>query len=302
MTADTFEAFLSGVRSRGDAATWASEAGELFDELTARWELDLGAPVPTGPDAYAVAAVRAGERPVILRLAVPDGWFVDEVAALSHWNGEGAVRLIDHDLRGAMLLEQPLPGDPLSDHDDEDEALALAAGVLERLWIPDPGGLLGVDAEVGEWLRTMPGRHHMAGRPFERELIHEATATGRDLLGTSSERRLLHGDLRLANVVRDSDGFVAVEPRPLVGERTFDAASLIRDAPEVLAADPVAGAARVQHRFDVVASRLGLDRARLQMWTFVVSVDDTLWNFEAGSRVAGRERLAVTEMVRAIRV
>jgi streptomycin 6-kinase len=303
MTADTFEGFLAATRDRigADAEAWTRDAGDLFDEVTARWELDLGddALDATG---YAVSAVRAGERPVTLRLAYPDGWFHDEVAALVHWNGEGVVELIDHDPRGAMLLARPVPGDDLRGHDDEDEALGLAAGVLERVWIPDPGGLRTVVEEVGEWLRTMPGRHHLAGTPFDRDLLHEATGLGRDLLTTSTERVLLHGDLDLGNVRRASDGFVAVDPKPLVGERTVDATALIRDSPGALAADPVAGAARVQHRFDVLADRLSLDRARLQMWSLVILVDYTLWDFESGARRSGQQRLKVTEMVRAIRV
>lgn len=302
MTADTFEAFLAQTRDRvgPEADPWTAAANDLFDELTARWELDLGDPVASS--AFTVAAVRAGERPVLLRIAYPDGWFFDQVAALVAWDGAGAVGLIDHDPRGAMLLERPLPGDHLGEHDEEDEALSLAAGVLEKLWIPDPGGLQSVTDEVGEWVRTMPGRHHLAGRPFERELIDEAVATARDLLATQGQPVLLHGDLTLEHVVRGSDGFVALEPMPLIGERAFDVTGLLRSAPQILAADPVAGAARVQHRFDVLAGRLELERVRLQMWSFVVALDDTLWNFESRARAAGQARLKVTEMIRAIRV
>jgi len=78
MTADTFEAFLDRTKDRvgPEADPWTAAANDLFDELTARWELDLGDPVASS--AFTVAAVRAGERPVLLRIAYPDGWFFDD--------------------------------------------------------------------------------------------------------------------------------------------------------------------------------------------------------------------------------
>jgi len=304
MTTDTFRAFLEGASASlgGGATAWAEAAPAWLDELRERWELVLGDEIDRGRDTYVVTAVRAGERPVTLQLVYPDGWFHDRVAALTRWDGEGVVALIDHDPRGAMLLDRPIPGDPLSDMDDEEAALGLAAGVMEELWIPAPGDLRSVDEEAGEWVRTMPARHHLAGRPFSRELIHEAVAGARDLFATPGEQVLLHGDLRLANVVRGSDGYVAVDPRPLVGERAFDATALLRDDPTAIAADPVAGAMRVQRRFELLTGRLGLDRVRLQMWTFVVLVDATLWAFESGARAYGDAELAVTQLVRELRV
>ena len=300
---DTFEAFLAGGSASlgGAAEAWAEAGPAWLEELRDRWELELGDEVDRGRDTYVVEAVRGGGRPVTLQLVYPDGWFHDRVAALTRWDGEGAVELIDHDLRGALLLDRPIPGDDLAGRDEE-EALGLAADVLSRLWVPDPGGFRSVAEEAGEWVRTMPARHHLAGRPFSRELIHEAVAGARDLFATPTEQVLLHGDLRLANVLRGSDGYLAIDPRPLVGEREFDATALVRDDPVALAADPVDGARRVQRRFDLLVERLGLDRVRLQMWSFVVLVDATLWSFEAGVRGYGDAELAVTQLVRELRV
>jgi streptomycin 6-kinase len=304
MTTDTFEAFLAGGSASLGAAAgdWADAGPAWLEELIARWELELGDEVDRGRDTYVVAAERGGERPVTLQLVYPDGWFHDRVAALTRWDGEGAVALIDHDPRGALLLDRPIPGDDLTAQGDEDEALGLAADVLARLWVPAPDDMRTVDQEAGEWVRTMPARHHLAGRPFSRELIHEAVAGARDLFATPSATVLLHGDLRRANVLRGSDGYVAVDPRPLVGEREFDVTALVRDDPVRLADDPVAGARRVQSRFDLLAERLELDRVRLQMWSFVVLVDATLWSFESGARAYGDAELAVTQLVRELKV
>jgi streptomycin 6-kinase len=313
MSTDTLGAFLADIGARfGTAsAAWTEAAPGLLDELRDRWELTLEDPLEPGDAAYAVPGTRGGDRPIVLRLSYPDGWFHDEVAALASWNGEGVVELIDHDPRGVQLLARALPGtslreelggDPLPDEEAEDDALGVASGVLERLWIPGPDDLRTVAEEVGEWVRTMPGRHSLAGRPFPRELVDEAASFVRDLVATPTGSVLLHGDLHLGKVRRSTDGYVAVDPRPLVGEREFDASAVIRDTPEALVEVRAEGRRRLQHRFDVVADRLGLDRTRLQMWSFVILVDYTLWAFESGHAAFGRTQLAITEMTRKLEV
>ncbi|HEX6843964.1 MAG TPA: aminoglycoside phosphotransferase family protein [Actinomycetota bacterium] len=284
----------------GDAAKpWGTGLRALVDELVTRWELDLGDPAETGGVAYAVPATRSGDRSVVLKLAYPDAWFFEEIAALSQWDGNGAVTLLDHDPRGAQLLAGVEPGTPLAALEDEDEALERAAAVAERLWIPDPGGIATVTSEAQEWGRTMLGRHHLAGRPFERELVHEAAGAIRDLIATAPRGVLLHGDLTLANVLDGGEhGDVATNPRPLVGEPEFDAAALLRSSPDVLAADPEHARDRVQHRFDLVRERLGLEGSRLKSWALAVSVDEAIWDFEQGAISAGRRQTDIARFVR----
>lgn len=299
------ETFRSTTEERlGDAAKpWVAGVRGLLDELATRWELELGAPYEDGTASYKVRGVRSGTHPVDLKLAYPDGWFFEETAALSHWDGNGAVTLLDHDPRGAQLLARLEPGTPLAALDDEDDALTRAVAVLERLWIPDPGQIATVASEAQEWARTMLGRHHLAGRPFERELVHEAVGAIRDLLATTPRGVLLHGALSLSNILDAGEqGDLAIDPKPLVGEPEFDVAALLRDTPAKLAADPEEGRERVQHRFDLLRDRLGLDGGRLKSWTLAVAVDEAIWDFELGAGAIGRQQAAVARMVRDLQV
>jgi streptomycin 6-kinase len=145
----------------------------------------------------------------------------------------------------------------------------------------------------------MLGRHHLAGRPFERELVHEAAGAIRDLIATAPRGVLLHGDLTLANVLDGGEGGdVAVNPRPLVGEPEFDAAALLRSGADALSRDPEHARDRLQHRFDVLRDRLGLDGARLKSWALAVAVDEAIWDFEQGAISVGRRQTDVARFVR----
>ncbi len=303
MPADAFDEFLAAVRSQHgmDAEIWIEAAPTLHDELVLRWELELTEILGEDPSTYVAAGTRSGETPVMLKIAFPDGWFAEELAALIHWGGAGAVAVIDHDPRGAMLLERPDPGTPLADDPDGDHALEIACGVAERLWIANPGGIAHLSGEVLEWARTMPARHHLANRPFERVLIHEAVTAIRDLVPTQHEQVLLHGDLHLGNIVRSGeDGWVAVAPRPLIGERAFDAAASVHGGPENLMANRAGSKALLGHRVDLVSEHLGIDRERLRRWSLAIVTDYALWDFEAGLRERGKARAEVAEMLRTL--
>jgi streptomycin 6-kinase len=293
---------VTSARLGADAEPWLATLDGFIQTLRARWGLDLGEPYERGEIGWTVRATRDRE-PVVLKITFPDGWFDEETAALTAWSGDGAVRLLGSDENGAQLLERAEPGTSLLEEEDEDSALQVAAGIMERLWLPDPGSITPVADEVTEWARTMPGRHHLIGRPFERTMVDEAVAVLRDLAASPTERFLLHGDLHLGNVLAaEREPWLAIDPKPLIGERAFDVAALIRDKQEGLVEDPAAGRLRVQHRFDLLAERFDLDRDRLKGWSVGIMTDYALWCFEVGDTECGERQAEVARMLRDLQV
>lgn len=304
--APSLSEFAEWTRARvgPDAEPWLEVLPALIDELTAAWQLDdLGEPYTGGYIGYTVPATRAGSEPLVLKVSYPDGWFAEEVAALTRWNGVGAVRLIEHDPRGAQLLERAEPGTPLLDEADEDAALETAAEVLETLWVPDPGGITAVATETLQWAASMPRRHDEADRPFERVLVHEAMEGIRMLVPTQPEKVLLHGDLHMGNVLAASRRpWLAVDPKPLIGERAFDVTALIRDKRDELVADTDAGRERVQRRFDLLCERLRLDRKRVKAWSVAIMVAYALGDWAEGYLDEGRQQIEVARMLLDLRL
>jgi streptomycin 6-kinase len=280
---------------------WLARLSGLTTELVERWELELGRPFAGASLGYTVAAARAGADPVVLRITYPDGWFPEEVAALVHWDGEGAVELIDHDPRGAMLLERAVPRTALSGDRDEDAAMMLAAGVMERLWIAGPSHITRVVDEVGGWAATFRDRNDALGTPVPRDLADEAVTSMEELIASPREELLLHGDLHLGNVLSaEREPWLAIGPKPLVGDREFDVTALIRDGAEGLAGDARART-RLQRRFDALTERLSCDRERSRAWSIAVTTDHALSCCEEGLRDIGAGHLALAELLRGLR-
>jgi len=296
-TGPALETFSAATRARfgDDAAGWLSGVENLVEELGSRWSLEVGAGTAT-EEAYLVEVVRAGE-PLVLEVSYPDGWWAETTAAFEAWRGDGTVRLFEHDPRGARLLERT-GGMPSGS--DEPAILRDVCAIAPRLWIAPPDGITTVAVEVRAWAAEIQERHVRAGRPFERELVRSAMDTLSTLGPTQGERVLLHGDLHLASLALADERRVLIGPRPLVGEREFDVASLVRDAPLALLNDVNEGRRRVKERVDLVVEELGCNPNRLKGWAVATGVDQGIWCAENGDHGTGTALVETARMIRAI--
>lgn len=251
-------------------AEWLGRLPALVSECADRWSLEVDAPYETHVSLVAPARLHDGT-PAVLKVNFPEEETEREPDALAFWNGEGAVRLLASDEEHrALLLERCLPGTTLWALEDEDEANRIAARLLLRLWRSPPANhrfrLLA--GETLRWAAELHRDWEELGRPFERELLDEAVAACRELGPSQGELVVLHQDFHGGNVLCSRrEPWLAIDPKPLAGEREFDAASLLRDRRWTLR-EPGA-AHRIRRRLDLLASELAVDRERMRLWGIV---------------------------------
>jgi streptomycin 6-kinase len=249
-------------------AEWLARLPRIAADCAERWSLRLAQPFEPGHISLVVAAERADGRPAVLKVNFPEPESEHEAAALEHWNGAGAVRLLEHDPeRRALLVEQCLPGTQLWAIEDDEEATRIAASVLARLWRPAPAshGFRPLAVEAARWAEEIPSDWETLGRPFERGLLEAAVGALRELGPSQGPAVVLHQDFHGGNVLRsEREPWLAIDPKPLCGEREFDAASLLRDRRWLLR-EPGSGA-RIRRRLDLLVAELGLDRERTRGW------------------------------------
>jgi streptomycin 6-kinase len=252
-------------------------------ELVEEWSLELGSPFEPAHIALVVPARCEDGSAAVLKVNFPEPESEQEPDALACWDGAGAVRLLAReDERRALLIERCLPGTALWEV-EEDEANEIAAGVLAELWRARPAGeFRPLGDEAARWAESLPVTWEAAGRPFEAALLDEAVEFLR-AAAAPEDVVLLHQDLHGGNVLSSARGWLVIDPKPLVGERAFDVASLLRDRRDDLARDPDA-AGRIRRRLDFYSDRLGLDRERVRGWGIAHAL---AWGFEGGRPLAG---------------
>jgi streptomycin 6-kinase len=219
-------------------------------------------------------ALPAGD--AVLKISFPHRESEHEAAALAHWDGNGAVRLLEYNVeRNALLLERCLPGTSLLQLPEQDayrHAAAVVRKLGERPAAPD-APFTPIAETAARWARELPERWQAAGQPFERELLDATVAALHELPPTQGELVVCHQDFHRGNVLAaQREPWLAIDPKPVVAERAFDTAALIRDGPGDL-----------HWRLDFLASELELDRERMRRWAIAHTV---AWGFsEAEPRV-----------------
>lgn len=255
-------------RGEPGGAAWLERLPRLVAECAELWSLRLAEPFEAHISYVAPAELPDGRR-AVLKVNFPEPESEREPDALLHWNGDGAVRLFAHDpSRRALLVERCEPGTQLWQVPDEEEANRAAAAVLRRLWRPPPAehAVRLLADQAASWAAELPACWEGLGRPFERALLEEAVGFLREAGPSQGEPVLLHQDFHGGNVLRATrEPWLAIDPKPLVGEREFDTASLLRDRRPELLGDPGA-AARMRRRLDQLAAGLDLDRERMCGW------------------------------------
>jgi streptomycin 6-kinase len=114
-------------------------------------------------------------------------------------------------------------------------------------------------------------------------ILAKSAAAARALLGSPQEIVALHGDVHHGNVLDGGDrGWLAIDPKGVLGERGFDYANLFRNPDAAVAAAP----GRLQRQVRVVAEEGKLDPKRLLTWILAYAGLGAAWTMDSGGEDA----------------
>ena len=195
----------------------------------------------------------------------------DEAAGLRAWDGDGAVRVLAAHADAtvtALLLERLRPGTPLSlrPGPEQDEVLT---GLLRRLWITPPAGhgFRPLAALCDAWAAEAEPDL----RDLDPGLVREGLALFRALPRDDTAQVLLTTDLHAGNVLAARRApWLAIDPKPYVGDPAYDVLQHLLNDPARLEADPRGFAGRV-------AGLAGLDADRVRAWLVARCVVEAAW-------------------------
>jgi streptomycin 6-kinase len=235
----------------------------------ARWDLVPDGEMIATPSSF-LLPVRHRGQPAMLKIAREE----EERRGgrlMAWWDGDGAARVLAHDDR-ALLLERATGPRTLAamvaagGDDEATRILCAAATRLHALRRRPPPELL----PLSRWFEALSPAAGIHGG-----LLAQANAAARDLLATPREVMPLHGDIHHGNVLdAGARGWIAIDPKGLLGERTFDFVNILRN--------PDAATALARKRFDrqveVLVDAAALDRTRLLKWTLAFAGLSAAWH------------------------
>src|SRR5215212_1132279 len=252
-----------------------------LDQLQAKaagWKVTLDETRET-PTSLLGFGSRVGRR-VVIKLSKYAGDESHSGKVLEAFAGDGAVRVYQSET-GAVLLERLEPGEQLVDvvkKDEDEEATKILAQVIGKLANHAPP----IDCPtVEDWGRGFDRYVRSGDQQIPQELVREAGRLYQDLAATQRTTMLLHGDLQHYNVLFDDQrGWVAIDPKGLVGELEYEIGALLRspvELPEVFA-----NPATITRRLETLTTLLQLDHSRVLTWSFAQAILSAIWDVEDG--------------------
>lgn len=248
------DSFLSGV---GEAnREWRARVPALMETYLQRWGLHLDGEFILGNNAVVQLVRTAGGTPAGLRLQ--DQQEVSDWIALELWDGDGAVRLFDHDQDDGVLLLERLDHTKNLDALPIDDAATVAGRLRARLSRPAPPQIRTLQASAAQWAQELPDAPMLPPR-----IVDEAVSICQSL-GPGATQYLVNEDQYYHNVLAaDREPWLVIDPTILAGDCEYGLTPLIYGRLEESTTD------RLMATF-IETEDLDPDKARA--WTFVGAV------------------------------
>lgn len=114
---------------------WLKQLPITIEKLAKHWSLQHLQPVTNMSYNYVALAMQQ-HTPVVLKISCDPQLILDEYQALKHFNGQGAINIIDFDKKhNALLLTQALPGETLAVERSKNitECITIYCEVIQKL-------------------------------------------------------------------------------------------------------------------------------------------------------------------------
>ncbi len=230
-----------------------------------------------------IYTVTHDNEPVILKLLAAAE--VDEqrgAAALRTFDGHGAVRLLRYD-DGAQLMEYAA-GEilvALVERGADEDATRIIAQVIKQLHsVPQDvphDGLISLE----RWFNALMERAAQDRQAGIASIYVRGAALAARLLTEPQQIRVLHGDIQHYNIRNSARGWLAFDPKGVVGERTYDCANTLCNPvmPEL-----VHNETRLLNNAAILADALDIELWRVLAFTYAYACLNAGWWTKLGDR------------------
>jgi streptomycin 6-kinase len=190
------------------------------------------------------------------------------------WSGSGAARVMERD-ENAILMERAVSDASLADvaRQRDDDASRIICTVLAQLHAPRgqaPTALV----PLKEWFEPLRTAAKARGGMFGM-----SASVASDLLSSQRDIVVLHGDMHHGNVLDFGPrGWLAIDPKGIVGERYFDYANIFCNPDAETATTP----GRLSRQARVIAEAARLEHDRLLAWIVAWAGLSAAFNLDDG--------------------
>lgn len=263
-----------------------SPAETALSRAMIRWSLTKSTLVAETATSWIFRVEQNGRNYAVLKILKPENAADERRGShLMNWyGGEGAATVFD--THGDTLFMEWLDGGTLGDavragHDAEATiAVCTVVANLHRPRAEAPDDLIPLrqrfEALFTTNVRAWP---HTA-----RDLYARASGIALKLFDKPTPSIPLHGDLHHDNIMSSDRGWLAIDPKGVIGDPLYEVANIFRNP--VGAPALVADSRRIMALCDAFEGRLGFNRKRMLGYAAAQSALSACWDLEAGNAIS----------------
>lgn len=250
-----------------------------------RWSLTKSTPIADSPASAIFRVEQNGRNFAALKILKPLA--AEEKrrgAQLMNWyGGVGAATIFD--IHGDTIFMEWLDGGTLGDavragHDDQ--ATIALCSLVASLYRPRPDAPQSLsplrerfqalfDADVRNWPHTA------------RDMYARASGIALKLFDRPTAQIPLHGDLHHDNIMSSDRGWLAIDPKGLLGDPAYELANAFINPAG--AQERIKDSRRIAAMADMVAERLGHNRKRVLGWASAHAALSACWSIRNGNAI-----------------
>ena len=258
---------------------WLATLPAVTTELAQQWELSDLFPIENLSYNYILSGFQ-GTQPIIVKIGFNPQEIEKEFRTLKALKSHCVVDILAYNSEhNALLLERAIPGDTLASFfaDQDVKATEIVCELIQKLPQPptcehaalesksDDNDIAIIDAD---W-----------DIPYQ--ILQKARTLKTQLLATTPQTILLHGDLHGGNIIKQHDHWIIIDPTVILGEQAIELAIFIIFPHEKFFQRPDAQTI-LKRRIITAAEILNLDPERIQRWCFVRLIMCWAWSLKHG--------------------
>lgn len=257
-------------------AQWLDALPELITQLATVYGLSDLVPLQNLSYNYVLSGLQ-DRSPIVLKLGLDIRGLQREACALKAFAGFGVIEVLAQS-EGMLLLERCIPGFSLKTYfpTQEDDAIRITCECIKKLH-KAPISETSAFPSIRNWLDKLDEDWKIP-LPY----LKKARELRDNLLKTSTQNVLLHGDLHHENILKCGDNWKIIDPKGVIGDPAYEVGAFIRNPmPEFLTFENTPEI--ISKRINLFAENLKLPAKKILDWSFVQAVLAWVWALEDGT-------------------
>lgn len=257
---------------------WLNKLPSVVEELQSHWDLSGITPVNNMTCNYVAKAITKHKQDVIIKIGCDKQSIFEEKQALIYFDEQASIKLLDfNEKHNALLLHQARPGITLKEiyPINKEIVIDIYAATMHKLH--DKLMMDKVDfLFIADWLNAID---KAPTNQMTHSLFQKAIHLKNELLLSSENRNVLHGDLHHDNILKNGEDWLVIDPKGIIGEPEFEAAAFdFIHQTELNSSQDISSLFTL--RAEKLAQKAGLNVQRLKDWVFVRLILSAAWSIE----------------------